>query len=151
MSGNGFFTFSDYLRKKTERLSPSSEDYLEMIYRLSLTAGYTRVNDLAQALNVQPPSVTKMLHKLADLNLIKYEKYGVITLETAGKVLGETLLKRHNLIEEFLKLLGIKEDRLEQTEKIEHTVNEEVLNGITDLIYFFKINPEILNKFQQSR
>ena len=71
-----FFTFREYMRKDRELLSPSAEDYMEMIYRLSADKGFTRVNDLASALNVQPPSVTKMIQKLADLKLIKYEKYG---------------------------------------------------------------------------
>ena len=37
------------------------EDYLEMIYRLSKENGYTRINELSNALNVQPPSATRMV------------------------------------------------------------------------------------------
>ena len=69
--GNEFFTFREYMRKDQELLTPSAEDYMEMIYRLSQKNGFTRVNDLASALNVQPPSVTKMIQKLAELKLIK--------------------------------------------------------------------------------
>ena len=52
MPDSDFFTFSEYLRKDQEQLSPSAQDYMEMIYRLSQNLGFTRVNDLAQALNV---------------------------------------------------------------------------------------------------
>ena len=35
MSDQEFYTFSEYMRKDQEILSPSAEDYMEMIYRLS--------------------------------------------------------------------------------------------------------------------
>lgn len=151
MSENEFFTFREYMRKDQELLSPSAEDYMEMIYRLSGKNGFIRVNSLASALNVQPPSVTKMLHKLAELKLIKYEKYGVVFLESNGIELGKTLLHRHNLIEKFLTLLNVTEGLLNETEKIEHTINKEVLCGIVDLVDFFNNYPDILEKFNEFR
>jgi len=135
------------MRKDQELLSASAEDYMEMIFRLSEENGFTRVNDLAAALNVQPPSVTKMIQKLADINLIKYEKYGVIMLEPNGIELGKALLNRHNLIERFLKVLGIKDGLLEGTEKMEHTMSNEILTGIHDLVEFLDNNPEVTEKF----
>ena len=149
MSNQEFFTFREYMRKDGETLSASAEDYLEMIYRLSKEHGFTRVNDLAGALNVQPPSVTKMIRKLSELEYLKYEKYGVIMLEPKGFELGATLLDRHNLVESFLKILNIKEGLLEDTEKIEHTMNAEVLYGIKNLLEFFKDYPELLIQFNE--
>lgn len=151
MSEHEFYTFREYMRKDQEVLSPSAEDYLEMIYRLSKEYGFTRVNDLATALNVQPPSVTKMIQKLAELKLIKYERYGVIMLEQSGVIKGKALLARHNLIEKFLIMLDVREGLLEETEKIEHTVNEDILCGIRDLLSFFDDNPGIMNQFYQYR
>lgn len=148
---NEFYTFREFMRKDQELLTPSAEDYMEMIYRLCLKNGFTRVNDLATALNVQPPSVTKMIQKLAELNLIKYERYGVIMLQPNGVEVGKALLERHNLVEQFLKVLNITEGLLEQTEKIEHTINEEILRGIKDLVNFFNKYPDILMKFNKYR
>jgi len=122
-----------------------------MIYRLSRNNGFTRVNDLASALNVQPPSVTKMIQKLAELKLLKYEKYGVIMLEPNGIEIGKALLKRHNLVEKFLELLNVTEGLLEETEKIEHTINEEVLCGMKDLVDFFNDHPKLLEMFYEYR
>ena len=87
------------MKKGENLLTASMEDYLEMIYRLSLNTGFTRIHELSNALNVQPPSATKMVQKLAELKLLKYEKYGVVTLEQDGKKLGQVLLNRHNIIE----------------------------------------------------
>lgn len=151
MIENEFFTFREYMRKNQSILSPSAEDYMEMIYRLSSKTGFIRVNDLATALNVQPPSVTRMIKKLAEVNLIKYEKYGVIILKNDGLKLGEYLLKRHNLIEKFLKLLNINDGLLEETEKIEHTICSNVLYGIGDLVNFFSENPNLIEEFNEYR
>ncbi len=151
MQEQEFFTFREYMRKDQELLSASAEDYMEMIYRLSEENGFTRVNDLAAALNVQPPSVTKMIQKLADINLLKYEKYGVIMLETSGAEIGKALLNRHNLIERFLTLLNIKDGLLDSTEKMEHTISNEILLGIRDFIDFFDSNPQVRDSFLNFR
>ncbi|MFU0828604.1 MAG: Transcriptional regulator MntR [Lachnoclostridium sp.] len=151
MQEQEFYTFREYMRKDQELLSASAQDYMEMIYRLSAENGFTRVNDLAAALNVQPPSVTKMIQKLADLHLLKYEKYGVVMLEPKGTVIGKALLDRHNLIENFLNLLEIKEGLLENTEKMEHTMSHEILAGIHDIIGFFNDNPDVLKEFRKYR
>jgi Mn-dependent DtxR family transcriptional regulator len=151
MQEQGFYTFREYMRKDQELLSASAEDYMEMIYRLSAKNGFTRVNDLASALNVQPPSVTKMIQKLSDFNLIKYEKYGVIMLEPYGIEIGKALLERHNLIESFLKVMNLTEGVLEETEKIEHMINSDLLLGIKDLVDFFKEYPEITKNFNDFR
>jgi Mn-dependent DtxR family transcriptional regulator len=150
VSGNEFYTFNQYMRDQ-DILSPSAEDYIEMIYRLSAPKGFTRVGDLAEALNIQPPSVTKMIKKLDALQIIKYEKYGVIMLRPKGMEVGKALLNRHNLIERFLRFLDVKEGLLEETEKIEHTINQEILCGIAELVGFFEENPEFLKKFNEYR
>jgi Iron dependent repressor, metal binding and dimerisation domain./Iron dependent repressor, N-terminal DNA binding domain. len=114
-----FYTFSEYMKKDDDTLTASMEDYLEMIYRLSDESGFTRIHELSDALNVQPPSATKMVQKLAELKLIKYEKYGVIMLEEKGKQLGKALIKRHNIIFDFLNILGVSETEiLTETEKL---------------------------------
>lgn len=149
MESKNFFTFSEYIKKDMNFLTPSMEDYLEMIYRLSITSGFTRINDLASSLNIQPPSATKMVQKLSKLNLINYEKYGVIVLKEDGKRIGNTLLKRHKIIENFLKLIGVSNSGiLEQTEKIEHTINPETLKCINNLLSFFENNLDVLNQFK---
>lgn len=152
MDGNDFRTFSEYMRKEEHSLTASTEDYLEMIYRLSLETGFTRITELSDALNVQPPSATKMVQKLGELNLLKYEKYGVIMLEQQGKVLGKALLHRHNIIEALLKVLGIPQSLiLSETEKIEHTVNEETIRCFEEYVSFIKDNPDLVIRLNAYR
>lgn len=149
MDNNDFHTFSEYMKKEENVLTASMEDYLEMIYRLSLSNGFTRIHDLSEALNVQPPSATKMVQRLSELEFIKYEKYGVIMLKEKGKKAGEILLERHKTIEEFLKLIGVLESIvLEETEKIEHTICSSTVKCLENYISFIKDNPDIYEKFK---
>ena len=133
-----FYTLKGYKIKNEEILSSSMEDYIEMIYRLSEKSEEVRVSDLSQALNVQPPSTTKMIKRLAKDNYVIYEKYGCIKLTEKGKSIGNKLMERHDIIFEFLNCIGVKENLLEQTEIIEHAVNEEVLDKISQLTRFLK-------------
>lgn len=54
MDNRNYHTFSEYMKKNENLLTASMEDYLEMIYRLSLDTGFTRINELSDALNVHP-------------------------------------------------------------------------------------------------
>lgn len=145
-----YHTFSEYMKKNENLLTASMEDYLEMIYRLSLKSGFTRINELSDALNVHPPSATRMVQRLGKQNLLKYEKYGVIILKDEGRVLGELLLKRHNTIETFLKKIGVPEEiLLIETEKIEHTISGDTAKCFEDFISFINNNKDIEDKFHK--
>ncbi len=138
-------------KKMEEKLTYSMEDYIEMIYRLSLASGYTRPQEVARRLKVQPPSATRMIQKLAGIGLVNYQRYGVVTLTEEGKQKGHLLLKRHNIIETFLKTIGVNKGILEETEKIEHTISEETLMCIAELTGFFEENQDIMKKFSNYR
>ncbi|WP_238134146.1 transcriptional regulator MntR [Calderihabitans maritimus] len=147
-----FYTVRGYalMKQNTGSLTPSMEDYLEMTFRLSIEKGFVRVNELAETLNVQPPSVTKMVQKLADRGLLHYEKYGLIKLTEEGNKLGRYLLQRHNTIKEFLQLIGVKEGLHEDTEKIEHSVRKTTMECLLRFIEFLKQEPAIMEKFYRT-
>lgn len=148
MDNNDFHTFSESMKKDGNTLTASMEDYLEMIYRLSIGTGFTRIHELSDALNIQPPSATKMVQKMNELGLIKYEKYGFIMLEDDGRNLGKTLLKRHETIEALLRLLGVSEDIiLLETEKMEHTISPDTICCFEKYIDFVHKNTDITERF----
>ncbi|WP_302673893.1 metal-dependent transcriptional regulator, partial [uncultured Clostridium sp.] len=144
-----FYTTRGYeIQSYTNNLLTSSmEDYLEMIYRGYLSDGYIRLSKLASLLNVKDSSASKMVQKLGKLKLINYEKYGVITLTTKGIEIGKFLLYRHNILEDFLRLLGSEDNLLVETELIEHVISKKTVNNINLLNRFFYDNEDILNKF----
>ena len=146
-----FHTVRGYqiLEQKKRLLTSAMEDYLEMIYRESLLEnGYLRINKLAEVLNVQAPSATKMVQKLTKLGLINYQKYGIIMLTVKGKQIGEFLLNRHQIIEEFLKSIGVQ-NTLVETELIEHNISIHTLQIIDLLNNFFVNNPDFVEKFER--
>lgn len=141
-----YYTFNEYM--KNNKLTPSEEDYIEMIYRLNLENDKVQVKDISNKLNIKPPSVTKMIKKLNDKNMLIYKKYDSVELTSLGESVGEKLLSRHNTIKEFLTILGIKESIHEETETIEHTINVETLMKIEELINFFRNNEDVLSRLK---
>ena len=151
MENKEFHTVRGYqlLEQNKRLLTSSMEDYLEMIFRSSLIEGYLRISKLAELLNVKVSSASKMVKKLGELGMVKYKKYGFVTLTETGKKIGKYLLCRHKIIERFLKTIGINENLLIETELTEHNISSNTLKNIKMLNDFFKENPEILNMFQE--
>ncbi len=145
-----FHTVRGYqlLSQNKKLLTSGMEDYLEMIYRNSLIDGYMRINTISELLNVSAPSATKMVQKLTKLGLLDYKKYGIIFLTENGREIGKFLLERHNLIEAFLKNLGVKENVLIETELIEHNVSANTLSKISLFNKFLNQNPEIAKNYR---
>ena len=151
MQNNEFHTVRGYqlLEQEKKLLTSAMEDYLEMIYRNVHKEGYMRINKLSEQLNVKPSSATKMVQKLTELGLLNYEKYSIIFLTEKGKAIGKFLLDRHNIIEKFLKNIGISENLLVETELIEHNLSANTLKSIDQFNRFIEKHPEVVKKFEQ--
>lgn len=119
--------------------TPSMEDYLERIYKLIDEKGYARVSDIAEGLEVHPSSVTKMIQKLDKDEYLIYEKYRGLVLTNKGKKIGKRLVDRHELLEEFLELIGVNEENIyKDVEGIEHHLSWDSITCIASLVEFFK-------------
>ena len=103
------------------------EDYIEMIYRANKKN--IKITELASLLNIKASSVSKMIEKLKKLDLVEKEKYGEINLTKNGKILGQYLLKRHNLLCKFFNKINNK-DNLYLVEQIEHFFDKETTENI---------------------
>jgi Mn-dependent DtxR family transcriptional regulator len=119
--------------------TPSMEDYIEQIYMLIEEKGYARVSDIAEALSVHPSSVTKMVQKLDKDEYLVYEKYRGFSLTTKGNKIGKRLVFRHDLLEQFLKIIGVKDENIyNDVEGIEHHLSWDSIERIVDLVQFFQ-------------
>lgn len=132
--------------------TPSMEDHIEQIYLLIETKGYARVSDIAEALSVLPSSVTKMVQKLDKDGYLVYEKYRGLTLTPKGEKLGKRLVKRHELLEQFLRLIGVDEDKIyEDVEGIEHHLSWNSIDRIADLVQLLEEDEEIVKKLEKMK
>ncbi|OHX53827.1 transcriptional regulator MntR [Planococcus faecalis] len=130
--------------------TPSMEDHIEIIYSLIEQKGYARVSDIAEALSVLPSSVTKMVQKLDKDGYLIYERYRGLVLTPRGQKLGKRLLERHGLLEQFLQLIGVDEERIyEDVEGIEHHLSWNSIDRITDLVQLLEESPDFRDKLEQ--
>ncbi|WP_243290217.1 transcriptional regulator MntR [Bacillus sp. FJAT-47783] len=130
--------------------TPSMEDYIEQIYLLIEDKGYARVSDIAEALSVHPSSVTKMVQKLDKDEYLIYEKYRGLVLTSKGKKIGKRLVDRHELLEQFLRIIGVDEDKIyNDVEGIEHHLSWNAIDRIGDLVQYFEENKERVETLRQ--
>jgi len=139
-------------RKISSALGSSSsvEDYLEQILDLINTKGYARVVDIASGLNIAQASVTNMVQRLDAEGLLKYEKYRGLVLTTAGETLARNIMHRHQLLSDFLKLLGIDEQVIyHDVEGMEHHISPPTLRAIEALTRQLERQPALLEKVRK--
>ena len=116
------------------RNSTAVEDYLERILELINTKGYARVVDIASNLRISQASVTNMVQRLDGDGLLNYEKYRGLVLTTAGQTLARNIARRHQLLTDFLKLLGLDDRVIEHdVEGMEHHISPSTLRAIERL------------------
>lgn len=128
-------------------LSPSLEDYLEELYRFSLSKEVVRVTDISQKLHVSLPSVSKALCKLKAGEYINYQPYGVINLTDIGRKRGKFLVERNRLLQEFLTLICVECDIAVEVEGMEHYFSRKTIDAIQIWVNFMKKNPEHYQSF----
>jgi len=127
-------------------LTPSLEDYLEEIYRLSLDPGFIRITDVANRLDVSLPSVNKAVKILSEKGYLDYLPYRNINLTEKGKETGQFLVYRNQIILRFLQAIGSKADKAAEAEAIEHYLSRETIDAMTRVVRFFEENPAIQEK-----
>ncbi len=126
--------------------SSAVEDYLERILELINTKGYARVVDIAGSLGISQASVTNMVQRLDTEGLLKYEKYRGLVLTNAGETLARNITRRHQLLTDFLKLLGLPDDVIfHDVEGMEHHISPPTLRAIEALTGLLDTRPELVD------
>ena len=130
--------------------SSAVEDYLERILELINTKGYARVVDIAERLSISQASVTNMVQKLDAEGLLKYEKYRGLALTTAGEELAKNITHRHQLLSDFLHLLGLDSQVIHHdVEGMEHHVSSSTVRSIESLTSHLKRRPALLKSIRE--
>lgn len=109
-------------------LSENVEEYLETIYRITLKAPMAKTGEIAEHLELSPPSVTEMTKRLQAKGYVEYAPYKGVRLTEKGRDHAYQLLRRHRVVQAFLEqVLGMeKEEAHEWGCKMEHVIPVEL-------------------------
>jgi Mn-dependent DtxR family transcriptional regulator len=129
--------------------SSTVEDYLERILDLINTKGYARVADIALGLKISQASVTNMVQRLDAEGLLKYEKYRGLVLTTAGETLARNIMRRHQLLTDFFRMLGLEEEVIyRDVEGMEHHISPQTMQAIETLVDQLQHEPKLLARIK---
>jgi DtxR family transcriptional regulator, Mn-dependent transcriptional regulator len=110
-----------------EALSKSDREALKAIYRLS-GDGDAHTGVLAERLGLSPGTVTAIVKRLADRDLVDHKPYKGVELTASGRRAAIASIRRHRIVERFLAdMLGYawnEADRL--ATRFEHDIPQEV-------------------------
>lgn len=111
------------------QLTDTVEDYLKVIYKLSVESCRVSTGQIADALGVSPASVTDMVQRLAGETppLLDYLKHQGVALTDEGKTAALETIRHHRLLELFLhEVLGYSWDQVHaEADRLEHVISEE--------------------------
>jgi DtxR family Mn-dependent transcriptional regulator len=115
----------------------SEENYLKAIYHLTtLTDTEVSTNAIAETMETKASSVTDMLRKLAEKDLVNYKKYQGVSLTDKGKLTAKMIVRKHRLWEVFLveKLNFAWDEVHDIAEQLEHIKSEQLINKLDDFL-----------------
>ena len=115
----------------------SEENYLKTIYHITSLSGLeVSTNAIAEKMETKASSVTDMLKKLAEKELIVYKKYQGVLLTEKGKHLAKMIVRKHRLWEVFLvdKLQFSWDEVHDIAEQLEHIKSEKLINKLDDFL-----------------
>jgi DtxR family Mn-dependent transcriptional regulator len=116
--------------------SQAVQDYLKAIHRLGGADGIVLPNEIANALQVKPPSVTGMLKRLAEGGWITYAPGSGARLTDAGRAEARGVIRRHRLVELFLtRVLGLDWSEVDaEAEALEHAISPRLEQALADYL-----------------
>jgi DtxR family Mn-dependent transcriptional regulator len=123
--------------------SYTEENYLKIIYHLSAISNPVQTNAIAEGIQTKAASVTDMLKKLAEKELVDYVKYQGVTLTEKGKLTAINIVRKHRLWEVFLvDKLNFKWDEVhEVAEELEHVKSTLLVERLDEFLEFPKSDP----------
>ena len=122
----------------------SEENYLKTIYHLGLNSEIgVSTNEIAKKMQTKASSVTDMIKKLSDKDLVVYEKYKGVKITDFGRNTAANIVRKHRLWEVFLvEKLNFSWDEVhEVAEQLEHIKSPKLINELDALLGFPKQDP----------
>jgi len=122
----------------------SEEDYIKAIYHLG-KGGVTMIstNAIAEQMQTKPSSVTDMVKKLSEKNLVHYRRYKGVSLSEMGLKIALSIVRKHRLWEVFLvEKLDFAWDEVHVVaEQLEHIKSDALIEKLDALLGFPSVDP----------
>lgn len=117
-------------------ISSTHEMYLKALYAVRGRHQVARSRDLADELGVTPATVSGVLKKLKDMELVDHERYGVVSLTPAGVNVAECLLRRFETIRDVLvEVFGVNPDTAaEDACMMEHAASPATVKRMIEVL-----------------
>lgn len=127
----------------TTSFSQSEENYLKAIFKINEDYETVTTNAISAEIRTTAASVTDMLKKLSDKNLVSYEKYHGVQLTKKGEAVAKALIRKHRLWEVFLvDKLGYHWDEVHEiAEQLEHIQSETLTDKLESFLGIPKFDP----------
>jgi len=125
-------------------LSYTEENYIKAIFHLSEDIEKeVLTNDISEALSTKPASVTDMLKKLSQKDLVNYKKYQGVTLTKTGRAHALRVIRKHRLWEVFLveKLKFSWDEVHEIAEQLEHINSNLLIEKLDEFLGYPAYDP----------
>jgi len=122
----------------------SEENYLKAIYHLELDTGKgVSTNAIAKKLETKASSVSDMVKKLSEKDVVVYKKYKGATLTVFGKKIAASIVRKHRLWEVFLvdKLNFSWDEVHDVAEQLEHIKSPKLVNQLDSFLGFPSHDP----------
>ncbi|GGI28551.1 metal-dependent transcriptional regulator [Pedobacter mendelii] len=121
----------------------TEENYLKVIYHLAEKTNNVQTNAIAEQIQTKPASVTDMIKKLAEKELVDYIKYQGVTLTDKGRHAAVDIVRKHRLWEVFLvDKLNFKWDEVHDVaEELEHIKSVNLIERLDEFLGFPKSDP----------
>ena len=125
-------------------ISQTEENYLKAIFKIAEKEDKAvSTNAVAASMQTSAASVTDMLKRLSEKNLIDYEKYKGVQLTEEGNRMATALIRKHRLWEVFLvDKLGFAWDEVhELAEQLEHVQGDDLVGRLDAFLGKPKYDP----------
>jgi len=125
-------------------LSYTEENYLKAIYHLSEDGTMdVSTNAISDALQTKPASVSDMLKKLSQKEVINYIKYQGVSLTPSGRKIALQIIRKHRLWEVFLvEKLNFNWDEVHEiAEQLEHIQSNLLIERLDEFLGFPPFDP----------
>lgn len=114
---------NSFVKVRADHATETAEDYVEAVSDIVSRRGECRVKDLVGVMGVSHVTVTRIVSRLQERNLLSTEPYRPIHLTRAGRRLAAASRRRHAIVYDFLRAIGVPEnDAQRDSEGIEHHV-----------------------------